>query len=69
MEPVETKGKYEMNGNEMIIHDTEGPNSCPPEAKGIYSAIVEGNTLMIERVSDECEGRGNPDGVMHFTKL
>ncbi|MEM6633595.1 MAG: hypothetical protein AAF694_28235 [Bacteroidota bacterium] len=66
---IEVKGKYEVNGNEMIIHDTEGPQACPPEAKGIYSAIVEGETLMIERVKDECEGRGNTDGVMHFSKM
>lgn len=66
---VDAEGKYTMKGSEMTINDTGGPFSCPPEATGVYSIVVEGNTLMMERVSDECETRGNPEGVMHFTKM
>ena len=66
---VDAEGKYTMNGSEMTINDTGGPFACPPDATGVYSVVVEGNTLMMERVSDECESRGNPEGVMHFTKM
>ena len=66
---IEAEGKYTMKGSEMTVQDTGGTFACPPEAKGVYSIVVEGETLMMERVSDDCESRGNPDGVMHFTKM
>ncbi len=66
---IEAEGKYTMNGSEMTVQDTGGTFACPSDAKGVYSIVVEGKTLMMERVSDDCESRGNPDGVMHFTKM
>ena len=66
---IEAEGKYTMNGSEMTVQDTGGTFACPADAKGVYSIVVEGETLMMERVSDDCESRGNPEGVMHFTKM
>lgn len=66
---VDAEGKYSMNGSEMTVNDTGGPFACPSDATGVYHIVVEGDTLMMERVSDECESRGNSDGVMHFTKM
>lgn len=58
---VETKGKYTAENGKMTIQDTEG-GECT--AQGVYNYKIEGNTLTMTRVSDGCDGRGGPEGVM-----
>ena len=58
---VENKGKYTVEGEKMTIQDTEG-SDCT--AQGVYTLKIEGDTLTMTRVSDGCDGRGGPDGVM-----
>ena len=62
---IEAKGKYEISGNQVTIQDTEG-SDC--KGKGVYKYKIEGNTMTMTRVSDECPDRGGPEGVMKMTR-
>lgn len=62
---IETKGKYSMDGAKMTIQETEG-TECT--GVGVYTLKVEGDTMTMTRVSDACEGRGGPEGVMVLKK-
>ncbi|MCB0588194.1 MAG: hypothetical protein KDD06_23075 [Phaeodactylibacter sp.] len=62
---VEGTGKYVAKGNQMIIQDAEG-SECT--GKGIYTFEVTDKSMTMTRVSDECEGRGGPDGKMEFSR-
>lgn len=57
---VEVTGKYTHSGDEMTIQDDAG--DCT--GKGVYNVKVEGDTMTMTRVSDECPNRGGPEGVM-----
>ncbi len=63
---IDINGKYEMADGKMTIQDTGGSQAC--NGKGVYMITINGNSLKMSRVSDECEGRGGPEGVMMFTK-
>ncbi len=63
---IEVNGNYKLEGSKMTIKDSSGPQACPQEA--VYTVEVSGNSLKMIRVSDPCEGRGGPEGVMAFTK-
>ena len=65
---IEINGKYELSGGKMTIQDTGGPNACAG-AKGVYSVQVTDKSMTMTRQSDECEGRGGPEGVMSWTKV
>ena len=62
---VEVNGKYEMKDGQMHIHDVSG-SECT--GVGVYKIKVEGSQLTMTRVSDACEGRGGPEGVMVMKK-
>ena len=57
---VEVTGKYTDNGGKLTIQD----NGSDCTGKGVYSYKIEGNTMTMTRVSDECPDRGGPEGVM-----
>lgn len=62
---VEITGKYTQSGDEMTIQDDAG--ECT--GKGVYKVKVEGDTMTMSRVSDECANRGGPEGVMVTKRL
>lgn len=62
---VETKGKYTLEGGKMTVQDTDGAECT---GQGVYTIKVEGDTMTMTRVSDACEGRGGPEGVMVMKK-
>ena len=64
---AEINGKYEIDGKQMTIQDTGGEQACTG-GKGVYNVENSGDKLTMTRVSDSCEGRGGPNGVMIFTK-
>lgn len=59
-------GKYTIEGEQITIVEVTG--SCP-DKKGIYKIVVTATTFNMNRVSDECETRGGPEGKMAFTKM
>lgn len=65
---IEIEGNYEMDGSEITVWDTGGPNACESDKKGRYVCTIEGGKLTMEMISDDCEGRGGPDGMMTFVK-
>lgn len=62
---VETKGKYSLEGAKMTFQDTEGTDCT---TVGVYTIKIEGDTLTMTRVSDNCPNRGGPEGVMVMKK-
>ena len=62
---VDISGKYTIDGDKMMIQDDAG-SECT--AKGVYTFKTDGKSLTMTRVSDECEGRGGPDGVMKMDR-
>jgi hypothetical protein len=63
---AEVNGEYKLNGDKITIKDVSGPQACPQEA--LYSIEVSATNLTMTRISDPCEGRGGPEGVMTFTR-
>lgn len=57
---VDVTGKYTISGDEFTIQDETG--NCT--GKGVYKVKVDETTMTMTLVSDECEGRGGPEGVM-----
>lgn len=67
---INVNGNYQLSDDmRMTINDINGEYACPPEATGVYDITIEGDKLSMKYVSDECEGRGNPDGAMEFTRM
>lgn len=64
---TEVNGKYTMDGNQITIEDIDGTNACVGK-KGIYEVEVNATNLILTRISDDCQGRGGPDG-MTFTRM
>ncbi len=62
---VEITGKYVAKGNQIAIEDVEG-SDC--NGKGIYTFETTDEGMTMTRVSDECEGRGGPEGKMVFSR-
>lgn len=62
---VDIKGKYMDVEGHLTIQDTEG-SDCAGE--GVYQLEVTAGGMKMTRISDECEGRGGPDGVMAFER-
>lgn len=58
---VQVRGKYEMDGNRIMIWDVEGEFACPSEMKGIYNLEFTDADLNVSKVSDDCPGRGNQE--------
>ena len=58
---TDMKGKYTVEGGKITIQDTEGSDCTAP---GVYTLQIGGDTLTMTRVSDGCDGRGGPEGVM-----
>ena len=66
---ADVRGSYTLDGNQITISDSEGTNACPPDKKGVYKYRVSATALEMEKISDECEGRGGPEGKMSFTRM
>jgi hypothetical protein len=64
---AEIQGGYEIDGDKVTIWDTEGENACASDQKGVYSFTNEAGTLTMNRVTDDCPGRGGEDGKMVMT--
>ena len=63
---IDIIGDYKLNGNQVIINDRPGDTSC--EEEGIYSFSVEGNTLTMKKVKDDCPNRGSSEAMV-MTKV
>lgn len=64
----EVKGEYSIDGDQITIEDKDGPMACKG-TKGIYKFTVTAESLSMTTVKDDCEGRGNPDGPMVFSRM
>ncbi len=62
---VEITGTYSVDGDQITVQDDAG-NECT--GKGVYTFKVTGDELLMERISEECEGRGGPEGKMGFSR-
>jgi hypothetical protein len=62
----EIAGNYTLEGEQITIVESVG--NCT-DKKGIYKIVVTATTFNMNRVSDECENRGGPEGKMAFTKM
>lgn len=65
---IDIYGEFSVDGDEIFITDTEGPEACPDET-GVYKFTVSDTEFLMERVSDPCEGRGGPEGKMAFKRM
>ncbi len=63
---ADINGKYEISNGQLSIQDNGGPEACT--GKGIYKLETSEKTLKMTRISDPCEGRGGPAGVMEFSR-
>ncbi|HMQ49859.1 MAG TPA: lipocalin family protein [Saprospiraceae bacterium] len=63
----EINGAYTTDGDKITIKDADGPQACPGE--GIYTYTATETSLTMTRVSDACEGRGGPEGVMAMKRM
>lgn len=66
---ADSYGKYEVKDGQITIWDTGGSNACPSDLKGVYKLTVTETEFKMDRVSDPCEGRGNPNGPMVWKKI
>ncbi len=66
---IDVRGKTEFDGNQITVWDMGGDRACGPDKKGVYAYKVEGDMLTLNRVKDDCEGRGGPDGVMRMKRM
>ncbi len=62
-------GKYELKDDQITVWDVSGAMACPADQKGVYNFVVTDEKLTLMRISDDCTGRGGPEGKMAFTKL
>ena len=66
---VDVRGKTEFSGDQVTVWDTGGENACGSDKKGVYAYKIEGDMLTLNRIKDDCEGRGGPDGVMRMQRM
>lgn len=66
---VDVRGKTEFNGDQITVWDVSGENACGSDKKGVYTYKIEGDMLTLNRVKDECEGHGGPEGVMRMKRM
>ncbi len=64
---IEINGKYSVTDGQITIQDIDGTRACT-SGKGVYKLEVSETSMKMTRVSDDCEGRGGPEGVMAWTK-
>lgn len=62
---VEINGTYKSEDGQITIRDNEG-SECT--GKGVYKYEVTADGMTMTRVSEECEGRGGPEGKMEFSR-
>ena len=54
------EGTYKVTGDLLEVTDEKGPMACGGEQKtGKYKWKLEGKTLTLTKVEDECDGRAN----------
>ena len=61
---VELNGKYTLSGDTMTFSDD---GDC--KGKGVYKAEATDTDLTMTKISDECEGRGGPEGKMMAKRM
>lgn len=66
---IEVRGGFDVRGDQVIIWETYGENTCPRDKKGIYRWKVDNDRLTMNRLEEACEGRGGPDGVMVYQRM
>jgi hypothetical protein len=60
---AEIVGKYKLDGDQVTVQDMpSGADGCA--GVGVYRYTATEKTLTMTRVSDECAGRGGPEGKM-----
>lgn len=64
---IEINGAYTTEEDKINIKDVDAPQACPGEA--VYTYVATDSHLTMTRVSDPCEGRGGPDGVMMMKRM
>jgi len=64
---IDVNGEYQLEGDQMTIKGVSGPAVQCQEA-GIYKVEITADTLKMTRVSDPCQERGGPEGVMEFKR-
>ena len=62
---IDIRGTYAISGDQITVKDNEG-SDCT--GTGVYKYTVDGASLTMTKVRDECEGRSGPEGVMRMTK-
>jgi len=62
---IEFNGKYESEDDQVMFWTVDG--DC--NEKGNYHWKVEGNTMTLTLISDDCEGRSGPEGKMVFERI
>ena len=54
------EGTYKVTGDLLEVTDEKGPMACGGEQKtGKYKWKLEGKSLTLTKVDDECDGRAN----------
>lgn len=60
---IEVKGKYTYEDGKVTVEDTEGVRACDPGQIGVYTITMDEETMTMNRVSDDCPGRGTIEMV------
>jgi len=61
---VDVTGAYTAKDNQVTVWDTMGENICPSDQKGVYSYVMDGDTVTFTKVTDACPGRGQEPLVL-----
>ncbi len=56
---VAVEGAYEVRGDTVVVRDTGGPLSCPPDVAGRYVWKVAAGKLTLRAIDDACVERGD----------
>lgn len=65
---IEVSGKLETEGDHLFLWDTGGPMGCPEAQRGDYTFILNGNTLKLTLVEDDCPGRNMMTPNIEWTR-
>ena len=61
-------GSYAVEGTELMLTDRSGPYACTGDkAKATYRWSVDGDALVLAKVTDPCDGRAGDLARAHWT--
>ncbi|MDX2302012.1 MAG: hypothetical protein NW226_04390 [Microscillaceae bacterium] len=63
---IDITGNYTLESDQITLQDISGANMCGEKAT--YTVKIEGTTLTLTKVKDDCPGRGDL-GQMVMTKM